>query len=86
MLFALCRRIAAGSVLEYSKNLMVLLRTTADFPLCGEKYYGIQDEREGKPECTFHPFNDPTCPWFTIHDLVLYAGFISYTNVASTVT
>lgn len=54
--------------------------------MCGEKYFGLQDPGEGIPQCTYHPVNNPSCPWFTIHDLVLYAGFISYANVASTVS
>jgi len=76
-----------GAVLEFSKNLIVLLRTISDFPLCGDRYYGVQqhETNQGKPACTYHPINNPSCPWFTIHDLVLYAGFISYANVASTV-
>ncbi|ODM95259.1 P2X purinoceptor 1 [Orchesella cincta] len=73
-----------GHVLEYSKNLIVLLKTSSDFPMCGEKYFGLQDPGGSIPQCTYHPVNNPSCPWFTIHDLVLYAGFISYANVAST--
>jgi hypothetical protein len=72
--------------LEFSKNLIILLKTAADFPLCGDKYFGIQETNEGKPDCTYHPTNNPTCPWFTINDLVNYAGFISYANVAATVS
>lgn len=84
--FDLFRNSTDGFVLEYSKNLIVLLKTSADFPMCGEKYFGMQDPEDAIPQCTYHPVNNPSCPWFTIHDLVLYAGFISYANVASTVS
>ncbi|OXA58846.1 P2X purinoceptor 6 [Folsomia candida] len=73
-----------GAVLEGAKNLIILLKTAADFPLCGDTYFGMHETLEGKPNCMYHPVNNPSCPWFTIHDLVLYGGFISFTNIAST--